>query len=112
MRLRAASRHLGLGWHIIMILAWVWVRHGPTFRRVGRARQAAMTGDQVVTLLIRPEVGALVLSPGRRLAVRAASTSSRPMGLSPRKISADIAGRGAKLSHVTVGKIIARRPAA
>jgi hypothetical protein len=33
-------------------------------------------------------------------------------GLSPRKISADIAGRGAKLSHVTVGKIIARRPAA
>jgi hypothetical protein len=33
-------------------------------------------------------------------------------GLSPRKISADIAERGVKLSHVTVGKIIAGRAAA
>ena len=70
-----------------------------------------MAGDQIVTLLIRPEVGALVLSPGgvwlsRRIHKLAAD------GLSPRKISADIAGRGSKLSHATVGKIIARRPAA
>jgi hypothetical protein len=33
-------------------------------------------------------------------------------GLSPRKISADIAERGVKLSHVTVGKILARKAAA
>jgi site-specific DNA recombinase len=34
-------------------------------------------------------------------------------GLSPRRISADLAGRGVKLSHVTTGKIIAgRHPAA
>jgi hypothetical protein len=32
-------------------------------------------------------------------------------GLSPRRISADLAGRGLKLSHVIIGKIIRRRPA-
>ena len=40
------------------------LRRGPTFQRTGRAREAAMTWDQAVTLLILPGIVALVLGLG------------------------------------------------
>jgi hypothetical protein len=40
------------------------VRRGPTFQCTGRAREAAMTWDQAVTLLILPGIVALVLGLG------------------------------------------------
>ena len=84
-------------------------RIGERIRATKRRRRRVASTRAAVRRSASPTTPSSGFGPGARAAGGAAAhpASSPAEGLSPRKISADLAKRGVKLSHVTVGKIIA-----